>query len=172
MRRGSSTVVALVGDIDAGLLGRLGSPSNVSVLAPSAPDPEASFEAFSRAGRLITPYALVAADPLGEVAAEWQKMWSPGTSQHRFEERAGEAIAYWRSRRLEMPDYYIVVLDPPDPSTEPSPAEPHRFDFHLGVLRSERPARVAQVVGAEPSERAARTLHALPVASGTLVACN
>lgn len=161
MRRGSSTVVALVGDLDADLLDRLGRPPNVSVLKPSSPGPEASLEIFSRAGRLLTPYAAVAADPLAELAAEWQKMWSVGTPEHLFEERAGEAIAAWRGGKLELPDYYIVVLNPPAAPTDPDQPQPHRYDFHLGVLRSERPARVAEVVGAEPAETAARTLHAL-----------
>jgi hypothetical protein len=161
MRRGSSTVVALVGDIDGDLLARLGRPPNVSVLEPSEPGPDAALETFSRAGRLLTPYAAVAADPLAGLASEWQKMWSVGSPEHLFEERAGEAIAAWQRGRLELPDYYIVVLDPPASSIDPDQPEPHPYDFHLGVLRSERPARVAEVVGAEPAETAARALHAL-----------
>lgn len=161
MRRGSSTVVALVGDIDTDLLDRLTRPPNVSVLEPSAPGLEASLESFSRAGRLHTPYAVVAADPLAELAAEWQKMWSVGTAEHIFEERAGEAISAWRSRKLELPDYYIVVLDPPAAPIDPDQPRPHTYEFHLGLLRSERPSRVAEVVGAEPAETAARALHAL-----------
>ena len=154
-------MVALVGEIDADLLGRLGRPPNVSVLEPSTPGAEATLETFSRAGRLLTPYAAVAADPLAELAAEWQRMWSVGEPDHLFEERAGEAISAWRSGKLELPDYYIVVLDPPAARIDPNQPEPHRYDFHLGVLRSERPSRVAEVVGAEPAETAARALHAL-----------
>jgi hypothetical protein len=161
MRRGSSTVVALVGDIDTGLLARLGRPPNVSALEPAAPGWEAALETFSQAGRLLTPYAVVAADPLGELAAEWRKMWSAGSTEHLFEERAGEAISAWRSGRLELPDYYLVLLNPPESPIEPDQPEPHKYDFHLGVLRSERPARVAEVISAEPSETAARALHAL-----------
>ena len=161
MRRGSSTVVALVGDIDAGLLDRLGRPANVTVLEPSEPGPGASFETFSRAGRLLTPYAVVAADPLAELAAEWRKMWTVGSPEHMFEIRAGEAISAWRSGRLELPDYYLIVVKPPETPIDPDQPEPHPYDFHLGVLRTERPARVAEVVGSEPAETAARALHAL-----------
>jgi hypothetical protein len=161
MRRGSSTVVALVGDINADLLSRINKPSNVSVVDPPARGVEGSFEAFFRAGRLLTTYAVVAADPLEEVASEWRKMWTVGGPANSFEERAGEAIAAWRLERLELPDYYLVVLNEPTPSMQPATAEPHQYDFHLGVLRSERPFRVAEVVAAEAAETAARTLQTL-----------
>ncbi|HEX2258781.1 MAG TPA: hypothetical protein VHJ40_03465 [Actinomycetota bacterium] len=161
MRRGSSTVVALVGDFGAELLRHLNKPSNVTVLEPSGPGLEASFEAFVQAGRRLAPYAVVAADPLGELAAEWRRMWTVGSSGNEFEERAGEAIAAWRKGRLEMPDYYLVIVDEPATAIQPVSPEPHEYDFHLGVLRSQRPSRVAEVVAAEAAETAARTLHAL-----------
>jgi hypothetical protein len=161
MRRGSSTVVALVGDIDADLLLHLDRPSNVSVIQPPEPGLEASFETFARAGRHATPYAVVAADPLEELAAEWRKMWTVGSPDNLFEERAGEAIAAWRSGRLEMPDYYLVVLKEPASPMPPAGPEPHQYDFHLGVLRGERPSRVAEVLGVEAAETAARVLQAL-----------
>lgn len=161
MRRGSSTVVALVGDIGADLLGHLSKPSNVSVLEPPAQSLEASFETFSQAGRRLTTYAVVAADPLGQVAEEWQKMWTVGGADNQFEERAGEAILAWRSGRLEMPDYYVVVLNEPVSPVAATTTKPHQHDFHLGVLRSERPKRVAEVVAAEAGETAARILQTL-----------
>ncbi|MDQ4149125.1 MAG: hypothetical protein M3164_03915, partial [Actinomycetota bacterium] len=113
------------------------------------------------AGRHFATYAVVAGDPLAEVAAEWHRMWSIGSTGNSFEERAGEAIAAWRNGRLEMPDYYVVVLDEALGHEQTSGAEPHRHDFHLGILRSERPSRVAQVMAGEPSETAVRTLHTL-----------
>ena len=161
MRRGSSTVVALVGEISAELLAQLSKPSNISVLEPSAPGLEASFETFSRAGRHSTTYAVVPADPLAEVASEWRKMWSVGSGGNIFEERAGEAIVAWRSGRMEMPDYYLVVLKEPAPPLPIRAGEPYEYDFHLAVLRSERPSRVAEVVAGEAGETAARIMQLL-----------
>jgi hypothetical protein len=88
-------------------------------------------------------------------------MWTVGNPENLFEERAGEAIAAWRNGRLQLPDYYLVVLNEPAPPAEPATPEPHQYDFHLGVLRSERPSRVAEVAGAEVAETAARTLQTL-----------
>jgi hypothetical protein len=119
-------------------LRQLDGPSNVSVLVPPAPGLEASFETFARAGRNLTPYAVVAADPLGELAEEWRKIWTVGSPQSSFEQRAGEAIVAWRSGRLEMPDYYLVVLNEPVSPMKQASSEPHEYDFHLGVLRRER----------------------------------
>jgi hypothetical protein len=160
MRRGSSTVIALVGDVNAELLDRLGGPSNVAIFDPPATGADGAIEALARAGSQQTPYSIVPADPLAHLAAEWQKMWTPGT-EHRFEERAGEAIAAWRRGRLELPDYYMVVIDAPVSQGEPKAVRPHKFEFHLGVLRSQRSARVAEIVASEPAEAAAAVLHSM-----------
>ena len=161
MRRGSSTVIAIVGDVNAELLARLDEPSNVSVLDPPATGEDGAYEALKRAGTLQTPYSIVPADPLARLASEWQKMWANAGGEHHFEERAGEALRAWRHGELELPDYYLVVLDPPGPAGEAEAARPHPYDFHLGVLRSQRSARVAEVVAAGTAERAARALHAI-----------
>jgi hypothetical protein len=160
MRRGSSTVIALVGDVNAELLDRLSGPSNVAVFDPPATGPDGAMEALARAGSLQTPYSIVPADPLAHLATQWQKMWTPGV-EHRFEERAGEAIAAWRRGKLELPDYYMVVLDAPVTPDEPRAGRPHRYEFHLGVLRSQRSTRVAEVVASQPAETAAIILHSL-----------
>ena len=57
---------------------------------------------------------LVAADPLGAVAAAWQAMWSLTAEPHgsdEFELRAAEALGAWRAKRFELPDYYLVLAD-------------------------------------------------------------
>jgi hypothetical protein len=125
MRRGSSTVVALVGDLTADLLGHLGNPSNVSVLESPASGLEETLQTFSEAGRHLTTYVVVAGDPLVEVAAEWRKMWTVGEAGNVFEERAGKAITAWRRGRLEMPDYYLVFLNEPAPPVPAVTPEPH-----------------------------------------------
>ena len=57
---------------------------------------------------------LVAADPLGAVAAAWQAMWEVtaiARGSDEFELRAAEALAAWRAKRFELPDYYLVLAD-------------------------------------------------------------
>jgi len=127
MRRESSTVVALVGEVGDGLLAGLGRSGNVSVArAPAAggdqPGPEqpaarSSWEAgalaMREAARRSSTYVIVADDPLEDLAAAWQAMWTvPGGPEGaaRFEQRAAEALAAWRDKRFELPDYYLVPL--------------------------------------------------------------
>jgi hypothetical protein len=77
-------------------------------------------------------------DPLAEVAAKWQAMWElPGgpDAAVAFEERAADTLAAWRSKRFELPDYYLVVAP-----AQPEAAAP---DLYLGPLRAVRPHRVA-----------------------------
>jgi hypothetical protein len=99
---------------------------------------EAAVWALRRAAGISAPYVLVAADPLAAVAAEWQAMWEI-TAQPRgaadFEIRAAQALAAWRAKQFELPDYYLVVAAPDDTDTGP--------DLYLGPLRAARPRRVA-----------------------------
>ncbi len=52
-----------------------------------------------------------------------------------FEERAAEALAAWRDKRFELPDYYLVMA-----AAQPGGTGP---DLYLGPLRAARPRRVA-----------------------------
>jgi len=146
---------------------------------------EAAVWALRRAAGISAPYVLVAADPLAAAAAEWRAMWEI-TAQPRgaedFEIRAAQALAAWRAKQFELPDYYLVVAEeavPPSAAsadggtsfapvsvpvaaataagTEPGP----RPDFYLGPLRSVRPHRVAVVAAAEPAAQAAALLSEL-----------
>ena len=151
MRRESSTVVVLVGDVGAGLLDGLGRSPNVSVArAPAAaagqpderaaarPGWEAGALAMREAARRRSTYVIVPEDPLAEVAAAWRAMWDvaagPGGAAG-FEERAAGALAAWRDKRFELPDYYLVMA-----AAEPDGTGP---DLYLGPLRAARPRRVA-----------------------------
>jgi hypothetical protein len=168
MRRNPSTVVVLAGRPAEGLLGAVSRSMNVSLLRPeeSADGIEAAAGALRRAAGVSSPYVLVAADPLAEVAEQWRVMWEV-TKQQRggeeFELRAAEALAAWRADRFELPDYYLVLAEEtPEPAGPAPGAEPRpRPDFYLGPLRSVRPHRVAVVGAAEPAEQAAGLLHAL-----------
>jgi hypothetical protein len=172
MRRESSTVVVLVGEVGDGLLAGLGRSQNVSVARrpatgagqPAAAEPaavrpgwEAGALAMREAARRRSTYVIVPDDPLADVAAEWRAMWEgPGGSRGAagFEERAAEALAAWRDKRFELPDYYLVV-----PAAGPAGTGP---DLYLGPLRAVRPRRVAVAGLADSSAtRTTRVLDAL-----------
>ena len=170
MRRESSTVVALVGEVGDGLLAGLGRSGNVSVArAPAAggdqPGPEqpaarSSWEAgalaMREAARRSSTYVIVADDPLEDLAAAWQAMWTvPGGPEGaaRFEQRAAEALAAWRDKRFELPDYYLVMA-----AAQPDRTGP---DLYLGPLHAARPRRVAVAGIADNPGQATRLLDTL-----------
>lgn len=159
VRRGSSTVVVLVGGIREEFLAQVGRPSNVSVVrGPGEQEDglEAAAQVLREASGRASPFVLVPADPLVAVASEWRAMWdlskgSNGVSG--FEERAGEALAAWRAGRFELPDYYLVLT-----RAEAGGGGP---EMHLGPLRAARPRRVVAVETADVPEETARVLHVL-----------
>lgn len=150
MRRESSTVVVLAGEVADGLLARLAHSPNVSVArAPAASAPETGAEASPRPGweqgalalheaaRRRSTYVIVPDDPLAQVAAAWREMWDVSGTQGptEFEARAAEALAAWQAKRFELPDYYLVVAP-----ADGAGADPH---FYLGPMHAARPRRVA-----------------------------
>jgi hypothetical protein len=172
MRRESSTVVVLVGEVDDRLLVGLARSPNVSVArAPAAADAadqpvaaepaaRASWEtgaaALRAAARRRSAYVIVPDDPLADVAAQWREMWgTPGASRGAagFEERAAGALAAWRGKQFELPDYYLVMAPAQPGGTGP--------DLYLGPLRAARPRRVAVAVADSPETGVARLLDTL-----------
>ena len=170
MRRESSTVVALVGEVDEGLLAGLGRSSNVSVArAPDAragqpaadqptaarPGGEAGALAMREAARRGSTYVIVPDDPLAGVAATWRAMWDVGGAGGAagFEQAAVDALAAWRDKRFELPDYYLVMAGPQPEGTGP--------DLYLGPLRAARPRRVAVAGIADSPGQAASLLDTL-----------
>jgi hypothetical protein len=183
MRRESSTVVVLVGEVAESQLSELGRSVNVSVARapaagtgqsaaeqpaagqpaagqpaagqpgagqpgaepPAAPRPgwEAGALALREAARRQSAYVIVPEDPLAEVAAAWRAMWNvpggPGGAA-RFEQSAAEALAAWRAKRFDLPDYYLIMAAAPDDAGP---------DLYLGPLRAARPRRaiVAGIAG-------------------------
>jgi len=164
VRRESSTVVALVGEVSSGLLAGLGRSPNVSVARPpeaesprpaaaagapplaapagsagaSRPGWETGAKAMREAARRRSMYVLVPDDPLSVVAAGWRAMWDLSAGPAglaAFEQSAADALAAWRGRQFELPDYYLVV----------APVQPESAgqNFYLGPLRAARPSRVA-----------------------------
>ena len=156
MRRESSTVVVVVGEVREALLAALAQSSNVALVRPPAPEAGAGpadrggARALAEAGHRAAPFVLVPADPLARVAAQWRAMWdlSAGTpGPAGFEAAAAEALAAWRAGRFELPDYYL--------SLTPSTAEGTGPDLYLGPLRAARPRRVAAVLTAADDGQAA-----------------
>ena len=130
MRRESSTVVVLVGEVGDGLLAGLAQSPGVSVArAPAAgsagqeageaaaarPGWETGALALRAAARHRSMYVIVPDDPLADVAAGWRAMWEvpgPGVvsaGAAGYERPAAEALAAWRDKRFELPDYYLVI---------------------------------------------------------------
>jgi hypothetical protein len=177
MRRNSSTVVVLAGQVPGEVLAAASRSLNVTLYRPEAPanggagseDEDglaAAAAALQRAGRSTSPYALVPADPLAAVAARWQEMWDlakqPGPAA--FELEAAQALAAWRASRFELPDYYLVLAREAAKAPDGGQAVPDAVqspDFYLGPLRSVRPHRVVLVPATEPAQQAAGVLHAL-----------
>ncbi len=171
MRRESSTVVVLVGEVGEGLLAGLGRSPNVSLArapaagagppaadqAPAAwPGWEAGALALCEAARRRSTYVIVPDDPLAGMAAGWRAMWDVTDAAHGaagFEERAAGALAAWRDKRFELPDYYLVVA-----GAEPGGTGP---DLYLGPLRAARPRRVAVAGLAGHPGQTARLLDTL-----------
>ena len=113
VRHNPSTVVVLAGQPGDALLAAVGRLMNVSLVRPADGGDAAS--ALRRAARITSPYVLVAADPLAEVAARWQAMWEIADTPRggdEFELRAAEALASWRAGQFELPDYYLVLARP------------------------------------------------------------
>jgi hypothetical protein len=198
VRHNPSTVVVLAGQPGEQVLAAIGRSLNVVLVRPEPPAAagagsgggiEAAAGALRRAAGISAAYVLVAADPLGAVAAAWQAMWQVSAEPQRgdeFELQAAEAMAAWRARRFELPDYYLVLADESGPggasgagaSSTPSAfggsgapgasggsggsgAGEGRADFYLGPLRAVRPNRVAVAAGASPAAQADALLSEL-----------
>ena len=180
VRRNPSTVVVLAGQTTEPVLAAVGRSLNVVLVRPDEPSSsadagiEAAAGALRRAAGIAAPYVLVAADPLSSVAAAWQAMWEV-TAEPRgsdeFEIRAAEAMAAWRMKRFELPDYYLVLAEETAAGGADAPgatraagvsgAGEGRADFYLGPLRAVRPNRVSVAAGASPDAQAGALLGEL-----------
>ena len=108
------------------------------------------------AARRRSTYVIVPEDPLAAVAAQWRAMWQEASGlagSARFEAAAADALAAWRGKRFELPDYYLVVAPARHDAAEP--------DLHLGPLRAARPHRVAVAAIADSPAQAASLLDTL-----------
>jgi hypothetical protein len=163
VRRNPSTVVVLAGQPSEQVLAAVDRSLNVVLVRAEQPAAgpdggiEAAAGALRRAAGIAAAYVLVAADPLAAVAAAWQAMWAitgEGHGSDEFELRAAEAMAAWRARRFELPDYYLVLADEAAPGKSEA-------DFYLGPLRAVRPSRVSVAAGPTPQAQAGALLAEL-----------
>ncbi len=191
VRRNPSTVVVLAGQTTEPVLAAVGRSLNVVLVRPEEQPSgvgtgttgtgttgtggvEAAAGALRRAAGIAAPYVLVAADPLSSAAAAWQAMWEVTAGPHgsdEFELRAAEALAAWRAKRFELPDYYLVLAEEAAPHGAGGPsatgaasgsgAGERRADFYLGPLRAVRPNRVSVAAGASPAAQADALLSEL-----------
>ncbi|HVT69781.1 MAG TPA: hypothetical protein VHF26_18660, partial [Trebonia sp.] len=190
VRHSPSTVVVLAGRPSEPVLAAVGRSLNVVLVRPEDPPPRAGGAAGSRAAGLegtagveaaagvlrraagiSAPYVLVAADPLSAVADAWQAMWrvtAAPRGSDEFELRAAEALAAWRAKRFELPDYYLVLAEESRPGGDGSPAAPgasgtadRGAGFYLGPLRSVRPSRVSVAAGSSAADQADALLSEL-----------
>ncbi len=167
MRRESSTVVTLAGSVRAELLAGLSRSPNISVIGRSAPaesangqpadrqDWEPGARAMREAARRRSTYVVVADDPLAGVAAAWRAMWDLTTGPQGaagFEDQAAQALAAWRGKQFELPDYYLVAAEPEGSAGA---------DLYLGPLRAARPRRVALATIAPTDREGAGLLASL-----------
>jgi hypothetical protein len=153
MRHSSSTVVVLSGPVPGEVLAAVERSMNVALIRPG--DDGDIADSLRRAGRAVSPYALVPADPLADLARSWRTMWDVA-SQHGpadFEQEAAKALAAWRADQFGLPDYYLVLAA--------GETGADKTGFHLGPLRSIRPRRVEVVAAEEPADQAIGVLHAL-----------
>jgi len=178
VRRNPSTVVVLAGRPTEQVLAAVNQSLNVVLVRPGPGSAagadggagiEAAADALRRGAGISATYVLVAADPLGAVAAAWQGMWQLSAEPQRsdeFELRAAEAMGAWRAKRFELPDYYLVLADEGVPGAgagapRASDAGEAHADFYLGPLRAVRPNRVAVAAGASPAAQADALLSEL-----------
>jgi hypothetical protein len=108
------------------------------------------------ATRLRSTYVVLPRDPLADVAAGWRAMWEvPGGTDASiaFEQHAADALAAWRSKQFELPDYYLVMA--------PGHAEDAAPDLYLGPLRAVRPHRVAVTAVSDSPAQPAQIIRAL-----------
>ncbi len=172
MRRESSTVVVLVGEVDDRFLAGFAQSPNVSVarapvpgsgaaaseeFAAARPAWEAGAAAMREAARRRSTFVIIRDDPLADVAQAWSAMWdvSAGPAGSAgFEAGAADALTAWKQKQFELPDYYLVVA--------PAQAAGRDPDLYLGPLRAVRPRRVAVTpVADSPTTQAAWLLDAL-----------
>jgi hypothetical protein len=136
MQRISTTVVGLVGEQARACAEGLKRAANIRVELPDpeAPPLERAVAAWQAATRTRAPYLVHDADPLALVVDAWVRRYDQQGPVGELEVAMRETVDRWRSRAIELPDYYLL-LDPGSWSAT-------RRHWYLGVLARAAPVRV------------------------------
>lgn len=154
VQHSAATVVTLVGPDTAQLLPSLGRAGRVRAITvdPDLPSPERAVAAQLGTGGAGASLAVHDADPLSEVAEAWIRLFDGTGAVGELEVAVAAALQRWRSRAIELPDYYLLL--------GPDDWEPTRRHWYLGVLSEAAPSRVLPVTGAEGVPASLRRLPA------------
>lgn len=138
MQRNVSSTVVVVVDDSPEAVAHLGAP-NVRSLSVEADDAalERAVAAWGEVIRTHRPYVVHDADPLAAVADAWVAVYDGAGARGDVEVASDAVRAAWRRRRVDLPDYYLVVdLDRMSAT---------RRHWYLGVLLEAAPHRVLPV---------------------------
>jgi hypothetical protein len=151
MQRISTTVVALIGPDASRRTRQVGEAANVLAVVPDGDQPlDRAAAAWASAVSTSRTYFVHDADPLKAVATDWAALYDGTGKRGDLETSIANALARWRSRTIELPDYYLVL----DAETLPDTIR----HWYLGVLRTAAPARVVPV----DASKVERALSRLP----------
>jgi hypothetical protein len=151
MQRISTTVVALIGPDASRRTREVGEATNVRAAVPDGERPlDRAAAAWASAVSTSRTYFVHDADPLRAVVTEWAALYDGTGQRGDLETTIADAVARWRGRTIELPDYYLVL----DAESLPDTIR----HWYLGVLRRAAPARVVPVDAAAVE----RTLTHLP----------
>ena len=139
MQRISTTVIGLVGEGARACAEGLERAPNVRVELPdpAAPPLERAAAAWQAPTSTQAPYLAHDADPLALVADAWTRRFDEQGPAGELEVAVADTLARWRSRTIELPDYYLVLDAESFAAT--------RRHWYLGVLHCAAPIRVVPV---------------------------
>ncbi len=153
VQRVATTVIAVVGPEAGACAAALGAAANVRAVVPDAEGAplDRAVSAWREAQRAHIPWLVHDADPLAGVADAWSATFDQQAGRGALEVEVAAAVARWRARSVELPDYYLVL----DPESWPAT----RRHFHLGFLHRAAPHRVVPTTPAAAATAIAH-LHA------------
>jgi hypothetical protein len=148
MQRISTTVVGLVGESARACAQALDRASNIRVELPdpTAPPLDRAAAAWRAATAAHVPYLVHDADPLALVAEAWVRRFDQQGPAGELEVAVGETVGRWRTRAIELPDYYIVL--------DAASWGPTRRHWFLGLLHRAAPSRVVPAAATAEEVRA------------------
>ena len=148
MQRIATTVIGLVGEQARTCAAGLERAANIRVELPdpAAPALERAVAAWQAATGTQAPYFVHDADPLALVADAWVRRYDEQGPAGELEVAVRETLARWRTRTIDLPDYYILL--------DPGSWDATRRHWYLGVLHRAAPSRVVPAEAASDQVQA------------------